>query len=159
EMASGFVYEDLNGNGKKERKEIGIEKVAVSNGVQVAQTDAQGKYELPVREDQILFVIKPSGYRIPVDEYNLPQYYYIHKPAGSPDLKFTGVQPTENLPKSVYFPLVPAENKDSFTSLVFGDPQPYTMEEVNFFADGVVAEVEGIQGIEFGLSLGDLVGD
>src|SRR5690606_5855487 len=54
---------------------------------------------------------------------------------------------------------IPGEHKESFTTLVFGDPQPYTIEEVNFFADGVVAEVEGIKGVDFGISLGDLVGD
>lgn len=159
ERAVGFVYEDLNGNGKKERREKGIEGVAVSNGVQVVQTDAKGRYELPIGDDQIIFVIKPSDYHVPVDENNLPQFFYIHKPAGSPELKYAGVEPTGPLPKSVDFGLLPGEHKESFTSLIFGDPQPYTIEEVNFFADGVVAEVEGIQGIDFGLSLGDLVGD
>src|SRR5690606_9490652 len=77
ERAVGFVYEDLNGNGKKERREKGIEGVAVSNGVQVVQTDAKGRYELPIGDDQIIFVIKPSDYNVPVDENNLPQFFYI----------------------------------------------------------------------------------
>lgn len=133
--------------------------MAVSNGIQVVQTDAQGKYSLPISDDQIIFVIKPSDYQVPVDENNLPQFFYIHKPNGSPELDFAGVPPTGKLPKSVDFGLLPGENKESFTSLIFGDPQPYTIEEVNFFADGVVAEVAGIEGIDFGISMGDLVGD
>src|SRR5690606_3298795 len=159
EKASGFVFEDLNGNGKKERREKGIEGVAVSNGIQVVQTDAKGRYELPIGDDQIIFVIKPSGYAVPVDENNLPPFYYMHKPAGSPELKYAGVEPTGALPNSVDFALLPWEYREIFTSLIFGDPQPYTIEEVIFFADGVVAEVEGIQGVDFGISLGDLVGD
>ncbi|MEX2592328.1 MAG: calcineurin-like phosphoesterase family protein [Anditalea sp.] len=159
EMAHGIIFEDMNGNGKKDRKEKGIDGVAVSNGLQVVQSDTKGKYELPVGEDQIIFVIKPSDYQVPLDEHNLPQYFYIHKPNGSPQLDFEGVEATGKLLKSIDFALVPGESKENFTSLVFGDPQPYTIEEVNFFADGVVSEVEGIEGIDFGLSLGDLVGD
>ena len=159
ETANGVVFEDLNRNGKKERREKGIPGVAVSNGIQVVQTDAEGKYTLPISDDQIIFVIKPSDYQVPVDENNLPQFFYIHKPNGSPELEFAGVPPTGKLPKSVDFGLLPGKYKGSFTSLVFGDPQPYTIEEVNFFADGVVAEVEGIEGIDFGISMGDLVGD
>lgn len=159
DVARGIVYEDLNGNGRKERREKGIAGVAVSNGVEVVQTGTKGQYELPVSDDQIIFVIKPSDYSVPVDQNKLPQFFYIHKPAGSPELKYAGVPPTGELPKSVDFGLLPGKHQDNFTSLVFGDPQPYTIEEVNFFADGVVSEVEGIQGIEFGISLGDLVGD
>ena len=157
--AKGTVFEDLNGNGKKESREKGIPNVAVSNGIQVALTDEKGHYELPVEEDQIIFVIKPSGYQIPVNDKNLPQYYYIHKPSGSPETDFPGVEPTGKLPRNVDFGLIPMEDNSNFTALVFGDPQPYTREEVNHFDKGVIAEVAGIEGIDFGLSLGDLVGN
>lgn len=158
-MVRGIVYEDTNGNGKKDRREKGIEEVSVSNGIQVVQSDSEGKYELPISDDQIVFVIKPSNYQVATDLKNLPQFFYNHKPKGSPDFKFAGVKPTGQLPKSVDFALLPGRHKEKFTSLIFGDPQPYTIEEVNFFDEGVVAEVEGIEGIDFGISLGDLVGD
>lgn len=159
ETAKGTVFEDLNGNGKKESREKGIPNVAVSNGIQVAQTDEKGHYELPVGEDQIIFVIKPSGYQVPVNDKNLPQYYYIHKPSGSPETDFPGVEPTGKLPRKIDFGLLPIEGNPHFTALVFGDPQPYTLEEVNHFDKGVIAELEDIKGIDFGLSLGDLVGN
>ncbi|MBD8491029.1 calcineurin-like phosphoesterase family protein [Echinicola sp. CAU 1574] len=159
ETAKGTVYEDLNGNGKKEGREKGIAQVAVSNGVEVTLTDEKGRYELPVTDDQIIFVIKPSGYQVPVNDKNLPQYFYIHKPAGSPETEFAGVAPTGKLPKKVDFGLIPLADKSNFTALIFGDPQPYTIEEVNHFDNGVVSEVTGIEGIDFGLSLGDLVGN
>lgn len=155
----GIVFEDQNNNGKKERKESRVAKVAVSNGTQVVLTDEEGKYELPVDQDEIIFVIKPSGYALPVNENNLPQFYYIHKPQGSPQLEFEGVKSTGKLPKSLNFPLLPAEASENFTAIFFGDPQPYTREEVDYFAKGIVSEVEGIDNIPFGLSLGDLVGD
>ncbi|MBN2746173.1 MAG: calcineurin-like phosphoesterase family protein [Bacteroidales bacterium] len=158
-IARGFVYEDLNRNNIMDRKEKGIEGVAVSNGVQVVSTDKDGKYELPASDDQIFFVVKPSGYSLPMNELNQPLFYYIHKPNGSPKLKYSGVSPTGALPEHINFALIPKVAAESFKILVFGDPQPYTETEVDYFYHGIVKEVEGVQGVEFGLSLGDLVGD
>lgn len=158
-QVKGFVYHDVNGNGIRDRKEAGIPGVAVSNGKEVVLTDGTGQYTLPVGNDQIIFVIKPTGFQVAVGEDNRPQYYYIHKPNGSPESKFKGVAPTGPLPASVDFPLTPKKEKDDFTALIFGDPQPYTLQELDYFARGVVKEVEGVEGIEFGLSLGDIVGD
>jgi len=155
----GYVYEDANQNAKKDRRENGIPNVAVTNGREVVLTNEKGKYELPIGEDQIISIIKPSNYRINRDENNLPQFFYNHKPIGSPQLEFKGVAPTGKLPKSVDFGLIAGEEKEAFTALIFGDPQPYTQEEVDFFAKGIVAEVEGIENVPFGLSLGDLVGN
>ncbi|MGC1127917.1 metallophosphoesterase N-terminal domain-containing protein, partial [Pantoea agglomerans] len=137
------VFEDANKNSKKESKEKGVAGVSVSNGVNVVQTDSKGYYELPVGNDNILFVIKPKGYQVPVNDLNQPSYYYIHKPLGSPaDFKYKGSEPTGKLPKSVDFALIPYNEPTTFTSLIFGDPQAYTLEEVDYFAKGVVAELK-----------------
>lgn len=157
--AKGYVYEDTNGNNKKDKKEKGIANVAVSNGVQVVLTNEKGEYQLPVGDDNILFVVKPSGYKIALDANNLPKYYYIHKPNGSPTLKYAGVAPTGPLPASVDFALTPYQEEENFTALIFGDPQPYTQEDVENFTKGIIGEVEGIKNVSFGLTLGDLVGD
>ena len=159
DMAGGIVFHDQNGNGTHDRNENGIPSVAVSNGRDVVLTDSGGRYRLPVDDDTILFVIKPSGYRLPVDERNLPQFYYIHKPEGSPELNFPGVDPTGELPESVDFPLRKAPSKKEFRMMVFGDPQPYTVEEVEYFDRDIVSEVAGAEGYDLGISLGDLVGD
>ncbi|MBN1144395.1 MAG: metallophosphoesterase, partial [Bacteroidales bacterium] len=129
-VARGMVYTDLNKNNIKDRKEKGIANVAVSNGKDVVVTNAKGEYTLPVDNDNIIFVIKPGNYDLPVNATNQPKFYYIHKPNGSPVLKYTGVPPTGPLPASVDFPLIPAATKDSFRVLIFGDPQPYSLEEV-----------------------------
>ncbi|MET0635653.1 MAG: calcineurin-like phosphoesterase family protein [Chitinophagaceae bacterium] len=157
---SGYVYEDKNSNGRKDKNEKGIAGVGVSNGQEVAISEKNGKYNLPVGSDNIIFVIKPSEYNLPVTSKNLPVFYYNHKPGGSPaGYKYKGVAPTGALPKSVDFALLPGATLKDFSSLIFGDPQPYTAEEVDYYAKGVVAEVEGIKNMQFGLSLGDLVGD
>jgi hypothetical protein len=155
----GYVYNDVNANGKLERSEKGLAGIAVTNGADVVQTNQKGYYELPVSDDQIIAVIKPTGFKVPLNDENLPQFFYNHKPNGSPALKYKGVSPTGPLPKLVNFFLVPAKEDTNFTALIFGDPQPYTLAEVDYFAKGVVAEVEQIKNVAFGLSMGDLVGN
>jgi len=161
EMARGRVYLDANQNQKYESDEQGISGVSVSNGRTVVQTGTQGQYELPVREGDVLFVTKPAGYSVPVDEHNRPQFYYIHDPDGTPDsldLKFSGIEPTGPLPEAVNFPLHPAEKKTSFTALAFADPQAGTHEELRFVRDDVVDEVLGTDAM-FGITVGDVVAD
>lgn len=157
---TGIVYNDANGNHKYDKKEAGIARVAVSNGVEVVLTDEKGRYELPIGQDNGIFVIKPEGYKVPVNEDNLPMFYYLHKPKGSPaTLEFKGVAPTGKLPKSVDFALVPQQESDNYSALIFGDPQAYTAKEMEFFEKGIIEEVAGIKDMTFGLSLGDLVGN
>ncbi|WP_080904097.1 calcineurin-like phosphoesterase family protein [Parabacteroides sp. Marseille-P3160] len=158
-LVKGYVYEDQNQNGKKERQEKGVPNVAVSNGVNVTLTDASGAYELPVGNDNIIFVIKPSGYKIALDEFNLPKSYYIHKPAGSPSSFYKGVSPTGDLPKSVDFAIIKYDEPENFTSFIFGDSQTYTNQEIDYFIRGIVDEVKDIPNISFGITMGDLVGD
>ncbi|HEX3006059.1 MAG TPA: calcineurin-like phosphoesterase family protein [Bacteroidales bacterium] len=155
----GIVYLDSNGNNKKDRNEKGIPQVQVSNGREVVSTGQKGEYSLPVNNDDIIFVIKPSAYRFPLNEFNQPRFYYNNKPNGSPALKYKGVQPSGKIPASVDFPLFADDTPDTFKILVFGDPQPYTEKEVDYFYRGIVSEIEGNKEVKFGITLGDLVGD
>ncbi|MGZ5197954.1 MAG: calcineurin-like phosphoesterase C-terminal domain-containing protein, partial [Kaistella sp.] len=158
---SGYVFEDTNGNAVKDKKEKGISSVAVSNGVEVTLTDKNGRYALPVYGDHTIFVIKPADYRTKTDANNLPEFYYHHKLNGSPaDLKYKGTAPTGKLAAEVNFALYrTTENKD-FQILVFGDPQPYTLKEIDYFKRGIINEVKNNRkNAVFGISLGDLVGD
>lgn len=160
QTAKGYVYDDTNRNGKKERREAGIAGVTVSNGTEVVLTDDKGYYSIPVDEGNTLFVIKPSGYKTAVDEDYIPQFYYHHKPEGSPQsLNFKGVSPTGKLPKSVDFPLYPYNEPDNFTAIVFGDPQPYSMDDLDYFTRKIVDDVQQTDQTLFGISLGDIVGD
>lgn len=156
---TGIVYHDQNKNGRLDNKEKGVSSVAVSNGREVVITDNKGKYTLPIGEEGVIFVIKPSGYSLPVNDRNLPQFYYFHKPEGSPELKFKGLAPTGPLPGAVNFPLLSGQDNSTFRIVVFGDPQPYTRQEVEYFDRDIVSEIAGVQGYDLGISLGDLVGD
>jgi len=157
-VASGAVYLDTNANQKFDAGDWPLSDVRVSNGRDVVRTSAEGKYELTVDNDDILFVIKPKGYRTPLSEDKLPRFYYIHKPEGSPELKFKGVAPTGELPASVDFPLYEQKEPGEFRAILFGDPQPRDQREVDYIAHDVVEELIGSEA-SFGVTLGDIVFD
>ncbi len=158
---SGWVYEDSNGNSVKEKCEKGVATVAVSNGVEVVLTDKNGRYTLPLYGHHTVFVIKPEGYRTKVDASNLPRFYHHHKPKGSPNtFKYKGTAPTGKVASELNFPLYKSAENKEFQILVFGDPQPYNLKEVDYFRRGIINEVKNNRKkAVFGISLGDLVGD
>ena len=78
----GTVFNDSNGNGRRDGGEAGIAGVAVSNGAAVVRTDAAGRYVLNGEGEGFVFVVKPRGWRIPVEGSNLPAFY--RRLAGGP---------------------------------------------------------------------------
>jgi len=89
----------------------------------------------------------------------LPKFYYIHKPSGSPALKFPGSQPTGPLPQTINFPLYKNEEPESFKILLFADPQPRNQTEVDYVAQDVVEDLIGSKEHAFGVTLGDIAFD
>jgi hypothetical protein len=159
DLAAGVVFDDANGNGARDPAEPGVAGVAVSNGGDVVRTDGNGRYRIPIDDDAIIFVIKPRGWTTPVDENQLPRFYRIHKPAGSPThLAFPGVPPTGPLPESVDFPLERRPEPDRFRAIVLADPQPHNLKEIDYFARDVIEELIGTDAA-FGVTLGDVVGN
>ena len=158
ELARGLVYVDHNDNHKFDGDDKPMPAVRVSNGREIVLTNDQGRYELPIEKDGTVFVIKPRGYRTAVSEDQLPQFYYTHKPQGSPEQRFPGVAPTGPLPESIDFALYPQEEPEQFKAILFGDPQPRNLKEVDFVAHDVVEELIGTDA-SFGVTLGDIAFD
>lgn len=159
QTARGVVFVDADGDGVLDEGERGLPGVRVSNGREIVLTDEGGRYAIGVDDDDIVFVIKPRGYMTPLSEHNLPRFYYIHKPSGSPQgLKYPGVAPTGPLPASIDFPLTAQAEPERFRVVVFGDTQPRNVREVEYFAHDVVPELVGFEGA-FGVTLGDIVFD
>lgn len=159
EVASGVVFEDLNTNGARDEGEPGVPDVSVSNGREVVRTDSGGRYQLEVTDETIVFVTKPRGYMVPVDEDGLPQFHYAHYPEGSPvDTSYPGIEPTGPLPSSIDFPLYAHEESETFDAVVFADPQTRSFGELEDFRTDVV---DGLAGTDaaFGLTVGDIVND
>ena len=158
QTASGTVFLDQNGNRRLDEGEPPVPNVRVSNGRQITLTDEKGKYALPIGDDDIIFVVKPRGMRTPLSRHNLPEFYYIHKPSGSPPQRFAGVKPTGPLPQSIDFPLYKQKEPEQFRAILFGDPQPRDQKEVDYIAHDVVEELVGTDA-SFGVTLGDIVFD
>jgi hypothetical protein len=158
QTATGIVFLDVNANRGFDDADQPLADVKVSNGRSISVTDSRGRYQLPVDDDDIIFVVKPRGFRTPLSDHNLPQFYYTHKPNGSPELDFAGVLPTGPLPKSIDFPLYEQQEPAKFRALLFGDPQPRDQKEVDYIAHDVVEELIGTDA-SFGVTLGDIVFD
>lgn len=157
-VARGVVFHDRNGNGVRDPGEPGLRGVRVSNQRLVVRTDADGRYELPVTDDTIIFVIKPSNWAVPLDQDGVARFYYVHKPNGSPKLRYPGVAPTGPLPTSIDFPLRPQREPNRFRVLMFGDTQPRNQMEIDFIAQDLIKDLVGINAA-FGVVLGDVVFD
>ncbi len=158
QIAQGYVYHDLNNNAARDANEPGVPNVRVSNGQQIVRTNDAGAYSLPIDDDTIIFVIKPRGWHTAIDKLNIPRFYYIHKPAGSPQLKYAGVTPTGNLPDSVDFPLYKHPEPDRYEVLLLGDTQPHSITEIDYLAHDIIEPLIGTDAA-FCVSLGDLVYD
>jgi len=158
---SGIVYENRSGALRRQMSDPGIAGVLVSNGRDVVKTDADGRYTLPIDDESVIFVIKPAGYAVPVDEEMLPRFYYIHQPAGSPqdlNLRYRGIDRTGQLPESVDFALTKTVEPQKFDVIVFADPQPESALEVDFIRDDVVNALIG-SSAAFGMTIGDIMYD
>lgn len=158
DTASGVVFHDRNGDGRFDKGDKPLKGIKVSNGRAIVQTDGKGRYALPVGDDAVVFVLKPKGWRTPLDENNLPQFYYLHKPAGSPRYEYAGIEPTGPLPASVDFALYPQREPEQFRAVLFADPQPRDQHEIDYMAHDVVEELIGIDA-SFGVTLGDVLFD
>jgi hypothetical protein len=154
--AVGIVYNDINHNYVYDPGEKGLSNIRVSNGRDIVLTDAQGKYRIPLEEDMLIFVIKPTGWTTPFNAENRPFFYYIYNPNGSPNQKYPGIAPTGPLPKSVDFSLYPQQEPTRFNVIFFGDTQTAKQKDVEYFGHDVVEELVGTDAV-FGMTLGDNV--
>lgn len=163
EIARGVVFEDRNGNGTRERWERGVRDVRVSNGVDVVLTDNKGRYQIPLAPESVLFISKPADYDVPVNDQQLPQFYYLHYPEGTPPVaafEFPVIAPTGPLPASIDFPLLPSRQERQFKALAFADTQTSSDQELDMLREDVVNDLIGNPlGAKFGMVAGDVVDD
>ena len=162
-LAKGTVFYDSNENSVFDPQEEGIEGVKVSNGVEVVKTNALGYYEIALPPGRTLFISKPASYRIPLNEVQLPQFYYHHYPEGTPkiaDWKWPVIEPTGPLPDRINFALLPENAVDTFKAMGFADPQTSTHEELDMMRKDIIDELfNNPYEAKFGLVAGDVVND
>jgi hypothetical protein len=144
-QVSGWVFDDANANGTRDASETGIAHVAVSDGVHVVTTDATGRYELPQRSGaQGVFVVKPSGYRLPTDARKLPQFYRWLADAST---------------ATIDFPLTKHDESKPVRVLLLADTQTDSIDDVGYLTKTISEPLAGKEGIDFGVTLGDVVND
>ncbi|WP_432524550.1 calcineurin-like phosphoesterase C-terminal domain-containing protein [Kineococcus sp. SYSU DK006] len=163
QVLRGKVFDDADRDGRSDGDE-GVEGVTVSNGRDVVVTGADGGYELPVFEGMTAFVTQPAGWQVPVDADGVAQFHYHHLPAGSPDLRFGGLEPTGPLPSAVNFPIARSgedAQDDATRCAVLADVQTYSGRELGYARDGLLSDLLEEQDLaECGaLMLGDVAGD
>lgn len=162
ESVAGVVFHDRNRDGVHQPDEPGVAGVLVSNGREIAVTDDAGRYEISARADMNLMIVQPRGWQVPTNRLFVPQFFYVHKPGGSPPgLRFGGLPDTGPLPARVNFPLRPAEVAETFDVAAFGDPQTYSNREISYLRDGLTATLlnQSAGPVVALLGLGDIVGD
>ena len=157
---TGVVFEDLSGTGTRQPGDPGIAGVLVSNGRDVARTDRDGRYTLPMDDQAIIFVIKPTGYAPPIEAGTmLPRFYYIHQPNGTPPaLRYRGIDLTGPRPASLDFALTRAEEPSRFDVLLLTDPHAESTAAIDFIRTDVVSALIGTDAA-FGITAGDIMFD
>ncbi|MEQ8859994.1 MAG: calcineurin-like phosphoesterase family protein [Pseudomonadales bacterium] len=157
--ARGTVFEDRNGNGRLDAGEPGVADVRVSDGQRVVTTAADGRYEIAVADEAVIFITKPRGFATPVNDQQIPQFYYVHQPSGSPaGMRYPGVAPTGPLPVAIDFPLLRRDEPTRFEALLLSDTQPQTDAELDFIRDDLLPELIGSEA-KFGMTMGDVLFD
>ncbi len=169
ELVSGTVYDDLNQDRQLGPRESGVARVSVSNGCEVVPTDSDGHYEIGLVPGQILFVSQPTGYVVPVDENNLPQFFYRHYPDGTPTViagtsvewLWPVIEPTGPLPERIDFPLHRLSSQETrFTAHAFADPQARSDLGEDMLREDLVNTLLGNPyQAEFSITVGDVVFD
>ncbi len=168
-IASGSVFIDKNGNGLRDGNDTALVDVAVSNGCEVVVTNQEGKYRISIAPNEILFISKPAGYSTQLNAFNIPQFYYLHYPDGTPsaiqgtavEWMFPVIEPTGPLPDAIDFPLT-EDNSDApeFRSHGFADPQArFELSQDMLREDLINPLIGNPYDVEFGLTVGDVAND
>jgi len=168
EIARGAVFVDLNQNAVQDSNEAGLAGVNISNGCEVVQTDADGRYQISLAPNEILFISQPAGYSVGTDEFNIPRFFYRHYPQGTPrhidgidvQWQWPVTAATGPLPDTIDFALVATDVNDSFKAHAFADPQARTdLDQDKLREDLINTLIGNPYGAQFGITVGDVVFD
>ncbi len=155
----GHVWEDGNGNGRMDSGERPLRGVRISDGIELATTDGQGRYTLPVVDGRIIFVIKPASHDLPVRRDGLPDFWSHVELADGPSARSSG-KPV-GVPQCRDFGLLPkaAPPAGPLEVLVFADPQVKSHVDIDYYARDIVEPLVAEHGAQLGITLGDVVDD
>jgi hypothetical protein len=130
----------------------GLPGVAVSNGIDIARTDAQGRYRLEAAPGQSVFVVKPAGYRFVAGSDGLPAFWRT-LPADA------GASATVDFALLPAAPAASVGNAKALEVLLFTDSQVKSGRDVDYYRRDIVEPIIGRHPAALGVTLGDLVDD
>jgi len=130
----------------------GVESVAVTDGVSITQTNAEGRFELTAsRRQPFVYLSIPAGHQIPQNDTGTARFYRpLRTDGGTMETQFE------------LSPLRASDEQHAF--VVLADPQTQTEAEMQTFHDEIVPDVQqtaqslGGQPV-FGVGCGDLMYD
>ena len=137
----GIVFIDGNKNGLFDDKETKLPNVLVSNGRDVVCTNEKGEYKISTIKDNLIFVIKPTGYISKVDSKNKLQFYT------------RALSDKRNQKHN--FPLYQNVENDDFNVALLGDVQVDVMDDIYHVGKLVTEELADTKP-DFIVPLGDL---
>ncbi|CAN4279653.1 calcineurin-like phosphoesterase C-terminal domain-containing protein [Pseudoxanthomonas sp. LjRoot125] len=154
----GQVFEDRNGNGVRDIGEPGLPGIKVSNGIDIATSNAQGEYALDYVDGRTVFVIKPPGYDLAVRRDGLPARWRNLQYHTAPALKYGGIP--QRQPDCTHFALRPKPAvQGDLDVLLFADSQTSSVKDVDYYWRDIVQPLVGKHGAALGLTLGDVTND
>jgi C terminal of Calcineurin-like phosphoesterase/N terminal of Calcineurin-like phosphoesterase/Calcineurin-like phosphoesterase len=143
-LVSGTVFDDHNASGVHSAGIPGIAGVMVSNGVDVTISDQRGRWQLPVRVGEHVFVVKPSDWSAPRGPNGLPALWQrIEASTALGDVDF-GLR------------RIPEPRR--FEVALLADTQPQSMLELGYLRDSVLSSVIDSR-TAFAINHGDIVFD
>src|SRR5262245_38872330 len=110
-IASGYVFHDRHGTGRRSAGDPGIPGVMVSNGRDVGATDSEGRWRLPIADGDGVFLIKPPRWTTPYGLGGLPRSFHSE---AAPMAAAAGID----------FPLRPQDESSCFEAILMADTQP-----------------------------------
>ncbi|GAB1595577.1 calcineurin-like phosphoesterase C-terminal domain-containing protein [Lysobacter claricitrinus] len=155
------VYEDRNGNGRRDAGEAGIPGIRVSDGVRVVATSDDGRFDLPPMPGRTVFVIKPAGFDVPRREDRLPLFWAHTPQLFASGLRYGGIRDAGSMCPSFGLHRA-APRKGDLNVLVFADTQPKSLVDVGYYARDIVEPLrrgDGTPAADLGITLGDVVSD
>ncbi|ALJ06506.1 hypothetical protein APS56_15785 [Pseudalgibacter alginicilyticus] len=143
ETVKGHVFIDVNKNGVYDLDDTGLQGVLVSNGVDVVETNENGRFKLKRVGHMPVFLIKPSGYQVTKSKDGQPLFYEEMTSKNNDELQFG---------------LFKKEEDDKLKIALLGDTQPHNVDEVYYVLRSGIDELKR-EVYDFSITLGDVVSD
>lgn len=153
---SGQVHLERGSHDPRGGSGPGLAGVAVSNGVDIVRTDAQGRYRIDAAPGGQVFVVKPAGYRFVAGADGLPAFWRRVPPLDADGGAFDFGLVEEGRERT-------AAGSEPLQVLLFTDTQVKNERDIDYYLRDIIEPIAGSAGgrhpAVFGTTLGDLVDD